>query len=86
MARHEVSIHPFPAQERTPESTLPLYPAAGIEIDIERIAGEAESACEFDPHGGPPRPIAASSPRATAPAATLAAVSRALARSRTSRA
>jgi hypothetical protein len=25
-----------------------------LPIDIERIAEEAESACEFDPHGGPP--------------------------------
>jgi hypothetical protein len=44
----------IPAQSGAPEATLPLCPEAGIEIDIERIAGEAESACEFDPHGGPP--------------------------------
>src|ERR1019366_7187277 len=42
------------AHERAYEATLQPYPAAGIEIDIERIAEEAESACEFDPHGGPP--------------------------------
>jgi hypothetical protein len=42
------------AHERAYEATLQPYPAAGIEIDIERIAEEGESACEFDPHGGPP--------------------------------
>jgi hypothetical protein len=42
------------SHDRAYEATLQPYPAAGIKIDIKRMAGEAESSCEFDPHGGPP--------------------------------
>jgi hypothetical protein len=38
-------------QELSPEASLAPCPT---KIDIETIAEDAESACEFDPYGGPP--------------------------------
>jgi hypothetical protein len=52
MAAHDATTHSLPSQE--PESVPTVSTDGPFALDIERIAEEAESCCEFDPRGGPP--------------------------------
>lgn len=51
-----MASHKIPASVACPQSPTCDYPIlpADFKMDVEQIAEQAESSCEFDPKGGPP--------------------------------